>query len=176
MNEKLSPHDSKKNIQLITPCVNPPKFTKYWKAIFYAGIAAGIFSTAAQIILWWLFWDALPSILYRDIRFTAAMIFGQAVLQIPATFDWELALIAACIHFSLSIVYAVGLSYLIHCFDRKNSVIIGGLFGLGIFLINMYGFVMIFPWFIETRDWITVTAHLVFGVSAARVYKAFITP
>ncbi|KFI17864.1 sodium:proline symporter, partial [Nitrosococcus oceani C-27] len=91
-------------------------------------------------------------------RFTAAMIFGQAGLQIPATFDWELALIAACIHFSLSIVYAVGLSYLIHCFDRKNSVIIGGLFGLGIFLINMYGFVMIFPWFIETRDWITVTA------------------
>ncbi|WP_198009378.1 hypothetical protein [Nitrosomonas sp. Is79A3] len=50
-------------------------------------------------------------------------------------------------------------------------LIVGGLYGLGIFTINMYGFVIIFPWFVETRDWITVIAHLAFGVSAAGVYK-----
>lgn len=47
----------------------------------------------------------------------------------------------------------------------------GVLYGLVLFIINMYGFVIIFPWFVETWDWITVTAHVVFDVSAAGVYK-----
>ena len=79
--------------------------------------------------------------------------------------------IATWVHFGLSIIYAVVLSWLIHRLDIKNALIAGGLYGLGLFTINMYGFVIIFPWFVETRDWITVTAHVVFGVSAACVYK-----
>jgi len=141
-------------------------------AALYAGIAAGIVSTIVQLVLWWLFWDVLPSIFYRDVQFTAAIVLGNDVLQpLAQTLDWRLMLIATCIHVALSIVYAMILSYLIHSLDLKKSLIVGGLFGLGIFVINMYGFVIIFPWFVETRDWITVTAHLAFGVSAASVYK-----
>jgi len=139
-------------------------------------MAAGIFSTIAQILLWWSFWDALPSILYRDARFAAAIILGRGVLPPPATLDWQIMFIATWIHFGLSIIYAILLSWLIHRLDIKNSLIVGGLYGLGLFIINMYGFVIIFPWFIETRDWITVTAHVVFGVSAAGVYKVLSKP
>ena len=145
--------------------------SKFWLAAFYAGMAAGIFSTVAQILLWWLFWDALPSILYRDAHFAAAIIMGEGVLLPPVTLDWQVMFIATGIHFGLSITYAIVLSWLIHRLEIKNSLIAGGLYGLGLFLINMYGFVIIFPWFVETRDWITVTAHVVFGVSAAGVYK-----
>lgn len=137
-------------------------------------MAAGVFSTIAQILLWWTFWDGLPSILYRDARFAAAIILGQGVLPPPATLDWQVMLIATWIHFGLSIIYAIVLSCLIHRLDIKDSLIVGGLYGLyglGIFTINMYGFVIIFPWFVETRDWITIAAHLIFGVSAAGVYK-----
>lgn len=145
--------------------------SKFWLPAFYAGIAAGIFSTIAQIFLWWLFGDALPSILYRDARFAAAIILGEGVLPPPVTLDWHVMFIATLIHFGLSIAYAIILSWLIHCIDIKNSLIAGGLYGLVLFLINMYGFVMIFPWFVDTRDWITVTAHVVYGVSVAGVYK-----
>ncbi len=139
-------------------------------------MAAGIFSTIAQILLWWSFWDALPSILYRDARFAAAIILGRGVLPPTATLDWQIMFIATWIHFGLSIIYAILLSWLIHRLDIKNSLIFGGLYGLGLFIINMYGFVIIFPWFVETRDWITVTAHVVFGVSAAGVYKVLSKP
>ena len=177
-------------------------------------MAAGIFSTIAQILLWWSFWDALPSILYRDARFAAAIILGRGVLPPPATLDWQIMFIATWIHFGLSIIYAILLSWLIHRLDIKNSLIVGlsensqntnydkinsylinklkiaslsklplsdapivgSLYGLGLFVINMYGFVIIFPWFVETRDWITVTAHVVFGVSAAGVYKILSKP
>lgn len=145
--------------------------SKFWLAIFYAGIAGGVFSTIAQILLWWTFWDALPSILYRDARFAAAIILGQGILPPPETLDWQVMLIATWIHFGLSIIYAIVLSFLIHSPNIRNSLIVGGLYGLGLFIINMYGFVIIFPWFVETRDWITIAAHLIFGVSAAGVYK-----
>ena len=79
--------------------------------------------------------------------------------------------IATWIHFGLSIIYAIVLSWLIRRLDIKNSLIAGSLYGLGLFAINMYGFVIIFPWFVETRNWVTVTAHVVFGVSAAGVYN-----
>lgn len=144
---------------------------KFWLPVLYAGVAAGIFSTVAQIILWWLFWDELPSILYRDARFAAAIILGEGILPPPATLDWYVMFIATLLHFGLSIAYAIILSWLIRGIDITNSLIAGGLYGLGLFLMNMYGFVMIFPWFVDTRDWITVTAHIAFGVSAAGVYK-----
>ena len=104
-------------------------------------------------------------------RFAAAIILGQGVLSPPATLDWQVMFIATWIHFGLSIIYAIVLSNLIHSLDIKKSLISGGLYGLVLFTINMYGFVIIFPWFVETRDWITVIAHVVFGVSAAGVYK-----
>lgn len=145
--------------------------SKFWLAALSAGIAAGIFATIAQILLWWVFWDALPSILYRDARFAAAIILGEEILSSPPTLDWHIMFIATGIHFGLSIIYAIALCWLIHRLDIKTSLITGGLYGLGLFTINMYGFAIIFPWFVETRDWITVTAHVVFGVSAAGVYK-----
>lgn len=123
----------------------PTHSSRFWLAAFYAGMAAGILSTIAQILLWWLFWDSLPSILYRDARFVAAVILGQGVLPPPATLDWQVMLIATWIHFGLSIIYAIVLSWLIHRLDIKNSLIAGGLYGLVIFTINMYGFVIIFP-------------------------------
>lgn len=145
--------------------------SKFWSAALYAGIAAGVFSTVVQILLWWAFWDALPAILYRDARFAAAIILGQGVLLPPATLDWQVMFIATGIHSGLSIIYAIALSWLIRRLDLKTSLIAGSLYGLGVFVINMYGFVIIFPWFVDTRDWITVAAHVVFGVSAAAVYK-----
>lgn len=153
----------------------PPQSLKFWVAVLYAAVVAGIVSTIMQLLLWWIFWDALPAILYRDARFAAAIIIGQEVLPPPETFDWQVMFIAIEIHFILSIVYVIILSQLLDRLKLKSSLIMGGVYGLALFTINMYGFVILFPWFGETRDWITVIAHIIFGVSAAGVYKAFST-
>ena len=54
------------------PCSQAVDQPVKWSAVVYAGIAAGILSTIAQIVLWLVFTDALPAILFRDARFTAA--------------------------------------------------------------------------------------------------------
>ena len=42
-------------------------------AAVYAGIAAAVLATIAEIVLWLVFTDALPGILFRDARFAAAI-------------------------------------------------------------------------------------------------------
>jgi hypothetical protein len=40
-------------------------------------------------------------------------------------------------------------------------------FGLLLYGVNMYGFTAAFAWFEACRDWITLAAHLVFGIMLA---------
>jgi hypothetical protein len=124
-----------------------------------------------QIILWWAFWHALPGILFRDARLAAAIVLGRGVLPSQVQFDWQVMLVASAIHFALSFIYSVILAAFIARYDLVLAMFVGVLYGLVLFVINMYGFTMIFPWFSEARDWITFVAHPVFGAVAAGLYK-----
>ncbi|MCK0510014.1 sodium:proline symporter [Aromatoleum buckelii] len=136
-----------------------------------AGIVAGIVATAAQLALWWIFSDALPGILFRDARLAAAIVMGPGVLPPPATFDVGVMLVATVAHFALSIVYGIVLAPLVAALDARRGLLAGGVFGLALFVVNMYGFTIVFPWFDAARDWITAAAHVVFGVTAAGVCR-----
>ncbi len=147
-----------------------------WGAAISAGIVSGIIATAVQIALWWVFLDALPGILYRDARLTAAIFMGEAVLPPPATFEWDVMLVATLFHFALSITYSLILVYLISRVGRIPSMLAGGVYGVILYGINMYGITVVFPWFSQVRDWITILTHVVFGISIAVTYKAFAKP
>jgi hypothetical protein len=142
-----------------------------WNAAIYAGIAAGIVAPMVQIILWWAFWHALPGILFRDARLGAAIVMGSRVLSPHANLDWQVMFAASVIHFALSIIYSVILAAFIAGYDLLFAIFVGVLYGLVLFVVNMYGFTIIFPWFAEARDWITFVAHPVFGAVAAGLYK-----
>lgn len=143
-----------------------------WSAAAYAGIAAGIGATIVEIVLWLAFTDALPEILFRDARFAAAIVMGRGVLPPAAGLDWRVLLAATLVHFALSVAYGLILSMLIGRLRMSASLFAGTAFGLFVFALNMYGFTAVFPWFEATRDWITVAAHLAFGIVAAGVYRA----
>jgi len=142
-----------------------------WVAALYAGVAAGIIATMAQIILWWIFFDSLPGIMFRDARLAAAIILGKEILPMQVAFDWPSMIVASMIHFTLSVIYSMILAGFIVRRSFGVSIFIGLEFGFILFGINMYGFTLVFPWFEEARDWITLVAHVVFGVVAAAVYR-----
>src|SRR6266567_717912 len=145
------------------------------RAAVYAGVAAGIFSTIIEIALWLVFSDAFPAILFRDARLAAAIVTGRGALAPPASFDWHVTLVATLVHFALSIFYGLILSWLISRLISRPvapvSAIVGAAFGMMLYAVNMYGFTVVFPWFDAARDWITATAHVVFGITVALVYK-----
>jgi hypothetical protein len=143
-----------------------------WRAGIVAGLVAGVVSTAVQLLLWLAFTDALPQILFRDARLAAAIVMGPGVLPPPAGFDAGVMLMATLVHFALSIIYGLALAALIAPFDWYRSALVGNAFGLALYVVNLYGFTALFPWFAVARDWITLAAHLAFGVSAAAAYRA----
>jgi uncharacterized membrane protein YagU involved in acid resistance len=140
-------------------------------ASVYAGIAAGILATVVQVALWSIFADAVPTILFRDARFAAAIVLGRGVLPPPASFNAQVMLVATVVHFALSVAYGMALSLLTSRLRTAPSLLAGAAFGLCLYGINMYGFTAVFPWFEATRDWITLETHIVFGVAAAGTYK-----
>ncbi len=142
------------------------------KSAVLAGIAAGVVSTVAQVALWLVFTDAFPDILFRDARLAAAIVLGRDVLPPPASFDMVVMLVSTVVHFALSIAYAVVLTAGLGSLGMGAAIVAGAAFGVALFVINMYGFTAVFPWFAAARDGITVAAHVVFGVTAAVVYHA----
>ena len=143
------------------------------RAAINAGIISGIIATIVQVALWWLFQEPLPEILYRDARLTAAILMGPDVLPPPASLSWKVMIVATFIHFLISIGYSMILARLIFRRDTLFSLLLGAIFGGGVYGINMYGFTVIFPWFSMARDWITFFTHIAFGISLAASYKWF---
>jgi hypothetical protein len=142
-------------------------------ATVWAGVIAGTLATLIQVLLWLIFTDDFPSILFRDARLTAALVLGESVLPPHSTFVVGVMLTATLIHFTLSIVYAALLASLAARLNIVTARLAGIGFGVALYMINLYGFTEIFPWFAQARGWIALIAHGVFGMTAISVYQWF---
>ncbi len=138
-----------------------------------AGIAAGVLATGAQVVLWWLAGMPLAATLLRDARLTAALLLGPSVLTPPSTLRWDILLVATLIHFALSVLYALLPAAVGGRLRQGEALVAGAAYGALIYAVNLYGLTYFFPWFAVARDWVTLAAHLVFGVAlvgACRLY------
>ena len=137
------------------------------EALLFATVAAATLSTIVQVLLWWLFTDDWRSLLMRDSRLAAALLLGPSVLPPPATFDPGVMLAATLVHGGLSLLFTAVLARFIEGQPSRTAMLIGAVFGLGLYLATMHGATLLFPWFVQSRGWITVVAHIAFGVSGA---------
>lgn len=133
--------------------------------VLVAGLSAGVLATLAQLVLWWLAEVPLIDTLLRDARLTAALLMGQEVLPPPTTGRWDILLVASFIHFALSLSYALLPAALSGRWRIGPTLLAGAFYGLLIYGVNLYGLTWFFPWFAVSRDWVTLLAHLVFGIS-----------
>jgi hypothetical protein len=138
----------------------------HWRAGALAGVVAGVVATAAQLLLWLAFTDALPALLFRDARLAAAIVLGETTLARPDD-DAAVLLMATIVHFALSIVYGIAIGAIVQRMRAAASIAAGAAAGAGLFFVNMYGFTAAWPWFEAARDPITFAAHVVFGTTAA---------
>lgn len=124
-----------------------------------------------QVLLWLIFTDDFPGVLFRDARLTAALVLGQSVLPPQATFDAGMMFVATLVHFALSIAFAALLSPFAIRLNNVAALLAGAVFGVVLYIVNLYGFTALFPWFVQARGWITLVAHAVFGISAVAVFR-----
>jgi hypothetical protein len=139
-------------------------------AALWAGMAAAVVSTAVEVVLWTVFTHRFPAVLYRDAGLTAALVLGPRALPPPTDFDAGRMALASVIHVALSLVYGLAAAVLVDGPGKRRPWLTGAGFGAALYGVNLYGFTLIFPWFVQARDWITLTAHIAFGVTCAVAY------
>lgn len=142
-----------------------------WTAAAVAGFVGG-----AVVMVMELFW----SIVVLDIspwaasHLVAAMVMGPEVLS-STSFSLSVVSVALVIHYVLGSIFGTVLAAVVapFHFDSSTALImfIGALFGLLLYLFNFYGMVRFFPWFGEMRNAVTLLSHLLFGMTAALMYR-----
>lgn len=104
-------------------------------------------------------------------RMIAAIVLGEGVLPPPATFDLMILMSAMAVHLMLSIVIGVGFTLVARRFGLVMAVVAGAVVGLGLYVVNFYGFTTIFPWFAMARNTISIASHIAFGVVLGLSYR-----
>lgn len=131
-----------------------------------AGLVAGVVATVVQLLCWWAGGLSPVDMLLRDSRLAAAIVLGPQVLPPPIGTDLRILAVASAIHVLLSAAYGMVQAPLAARAAGWAALPAGALFGALLFWLNMYGFTRVFPWFVASRDWATLVAHLAFGISA----------
>ena len=104
-------------------------------------------------------------------RMIAAIVMGEGVLPPPATFDLMILMAAMAVHFMLSIVIGVVFALVARRFGLVMAVVAGAVVGLGLYVVNFYGFTAIFPWFAMARNMISIMSHIAFGAVLGLSYR-----
>lgn len=139
--------------------------------ILWAAFGAALGSTVIELLLWSIVGDDAIRNLFRDARLTAAIVMGRRVLGASTGFDPLVMGVATLVHAALSLAYAAVLAKVIRSLSLGPALLAGGVFGLVLYGVNLYAFTAIFPWFVPVRGAITLVAHLVFGITAAGIYR-----
>lgn len=141
-----------------------------WQSAVWAGVIAGAVFMMMEMVLVWMVMGMSP---WAPPRMMAAMVLGKQVLPPPADFSFVVMTVAMMIHIPLSIVYGLILASAVHRLQMGAAVLAGMVFGVMLYLVNFYLVAtLLFPWFTEARNWISVVSHVVFGVVLAGVYVA----
>jgi len=138
-----------------------------WKAGIWAGIIAGIIFLILEMVMVPLFLGGSP---WGPPRMIAAIVLGEGVLPPPATFNFGIVMVAIILHMILSVIYALIIGYIIRKMSFGMALSIGAVIGLALYLVNFFVMTGIFPWFEMARNWVSIFAHLIFGLSAAWAY------
>lgn len=142
-----------------------------WRAAVWAGIIAGAVFLGLEMLMVWLVQGQSP---WAPPRMMAAMLMGKEILPPPADFSFVAVAVAMMIHFPLSVIYGLVLGWAVHRLDMTAAVLAGAAFGLvAVYLVNFYLVApMLFPWFVEARNWVSVVAHVIFGAVLGGSYVA----
>lgn len=108
-------------------------------------------------------------------RMVAALVMSKDVLSPPADFNLTIDLVGMLIHFALSIIYAFIIGLIVSRTPMSIAICVGLIAGLLLYYINFYVLTNLFRWlwFRMSLNWVSLFAHVVFGVAVAWMFKLF---
>lgn len=150
-----------------------------WTAAAVAGFAGGAVLMALEL-LWSAFAPGTAGA-WRLSQMVAALLLGpEAMWSTPHVFDLGTVATALVTHYMLGIGFGLVLGFVaagLHGDDDTITLVgMGAVFGLLLYGLNFHLMVHWFPWFAELQGVGTAIAHIVFGVTAAVLYRRLARP
>ncbi len=154
---------------MATTTVNEPRMRQLvdWSAAIWAGIVGGIIFLVLNLVLSRAVLGISP---WAILRYFASPVLGEGVLPPPIHFRLDAVIVGIIFHMLLSIVFAMVIAFLIHRWGIWVGIILGGLLGLALYVINFYN--PLLPQFSILRSWVMLVTHIVFGALAGGIYEA----
>jgi hypothetical protein len=143
-----------------------------WAASGWAGLIAGVLYIVLDSLLITLFTGGASLDVVRRI---AEIALRQSAPPPRTAFTVLVFFAAMVVHLPLSLLYARGIAAVVQGMSEPRAVAFGAALGAGLYGVNYYVFVRLFPWFADGRSWIALISHVAFGATAAWVYVA-LTP
>jgi hypothetical protein len=138
-----------------------------WRAIPFAGLAAGIAHLVTLLVLTPVMLDTQPVL---PLRYMGSLVLGQDVLMDT---NATTLIVGLVVHFILSIFFALIIAIVVHRWGLAVGIIGGALLGLCSEAINVYTMTCLFEWVFAVHSTVSVIAHLVFGAVAGGVYEMY---
>ena len=138
-----------------------------WSAVIGAGVIASVVFQLLEFVLIPLTGGGRP---WGPARMIAAMVMGPGALSGPAP-ELEMWIVALVVDVALAIAYTAVLSFMIRRWQLGRAIVVGAVFGAVLYLVNFYGFTMVYPWFAIGRKGVTLFTHIAFSVTAVMAYK-----
>jgi ribose/xylose/arabinose/galactoside ABC-type transport system permease subunit len=146
-----------------------------WRAGAVAGLVGG-----AVLMVVELLWTAATNDVgpWRNAQLVAAIVLGQEVTRVSGhLFSVEVIAVALATHYALGVVFGLVLGGIATALrlqaDLMRMAVLGTVFGVALYLFNFYVLARYFPWFDELRGMPTLIGQIVFGITAALLYRRF---
>jgi ABC-type cobalamin transport system permease subunit len=139
-----------------------------WKAVLWAGLVAGTVFLLANLF-------AVPRIMggsfWISVRLVGSMLLGEGVLAPPATFHAGALVAAIAVHYTLALVLAAVIAFVVHRGGLIGGVLGGAVLGAAFYFINYYTLSYFFPQFFALRHGSVLASHILFGALAGGIYE-----
>jgi hypothetical protein len=143
-----------------------------WTAAAVAGFAGGAVLMALELL-----WSAFAPGSAGTWHLSQLV---AALWATPHVFDLGTVATALVTHYVLGIGFGLVLGFAaagLHGDENTAALVgLGAVFGLLLYGLNFHLMVHWFPWFAELQGWGTALAHVVFGVTAAVLYRRLARP
>jgi hypothetical protein len=140
-----------------------------WSMAVLGGIVAMVVFVALQIIFALTLRETGP--------LQPLVTFGTATLRAVAPSaaaggGSKAAGVGVALLLALGALSGIVLALLVHRTGTIVAIVVGAVFGIVVYAIDMYGFARFFPVLVGLRDWPSALAYVVQGALAAGLYKA----
>jgi hypothetical protein len=139
-----------------------------WGRAILAGIVAMIVFIVIEMAFSWAMRGASPG--------QPLVVFGTVTLQVlmsPAHAGGGIRtmLMGAALLLVLGALSGVVLAYIVDRIGVTGAAVAGAIFGLAMYVADLYGGTRFFPVLLDLRDWMSALAYVIQGALTAALYK-----